>query len=183
MPVDRRDQSWWLRCTTRIHNAGAAPIADNWEWVLRLAADVAALADSLSLSYPRVLARLLVGDAALAGREYRQAHQAYEQALRESVRSGYRLRAADACDGLAALAVAVGQVAAARRATGVATRPERGAARTRGPGSRCPNVPSSERPRGTDGSSTACPPPTPSTKWTGRSTPKCLPTSNPCGRS
>lgn len=120
LPTDRRDLPWWLRLSMRTIEAGAAPIDERWDEVLRIAADVAALADATALVLPGVSARLLLGDAALAGGERRQAQQAYEQALRDSARSGYRPRAADALDGSAALAREVGLTATARQATGLA---------------------------------------------------------------
>ncbi len=119
VPGDDRSLAWRTRLTVRTRLAASAPVGDNWEWMLRTAADVVALADTVPLSAHRVAARLLLGDAALAGGETRQAHQAYEQAIRESVRCGYRLRAADGLDGFAALAAALGDQKAARRSTGL----------------------------------------------------------------
>lgn len=120
LPGDDRELTWWLRLTRRAHLAAAAPADAWWREVLRLAADVATLADAVGMAHPGVVARLLMGDAALAGGALRQAHQAYEAALRESVRSGYRLRAADALDGLAALAATVSSVGVGRSAAGLA---------------------------------------------------------------
>lgn len=119
-PEDHRDHAWWLRLTVRTARAAAAPIDEHWESVLRTAADVVVLADSLPLVYPGVVAQILVGDAALAGGEIRQAQQAYERALGAAVRHGFRLRAADALDGYAALASAIGDHGVAGSATGVA---------------------------------------------------------------
>ncbi len=119
-PEDRRDQAWWIRLTVRTARTAAVPIEEHWESVLRKAADLVVLADSLPLVYPAVGARLLVGDAALAGGEIRQAQQAYEQALGAAVRHGFRLRAADALDGYAALASAIGDHRLTGWATGVA---------------------------------------------------------------
>jgi DNA-binding CsgD family transcriptional regulator len=116
---DPRDFAWWPRLTRRIAQASVSPV-QRWHETLNTAADVVAAADALPLVYPGVGARLLLGDAALAGGELRQAHQASEWALRTSVQPGYRLRAADALDGLATLAMAVDDLRSAHRATGLA---------------------------------------------------------------
>lgn len=117
---DPRDLAWWPRLMRRIAEASVCPL-ERWDDTLDTVADVVAIADALPLVYPGVGGRLLLGDTALAGGELRQAHQAYEGALHTSIQAGYRLRAADALEGLAALAMAVDDVHAARRATGLAT--------------------------------------------------------------
>ncbi len=116
---DDRNLPWWPRLTRRIAEASALPV-DRWREALHAAADVVAIADAHPLVYPGVGARLLLGDAALAGGELRQTQLAYEQALRAAMSAGYRLRAADALDGLAALATAVDDHRSAQLATGLA---------------------------------------------------------------
>jgi DNA-binding CsgD family transcriptional regulator len=62
------------------------------------------LANLVPLAHPRIGATLLLGDAALTGGDLRQAARAYEQAMRDAVRSPSALRGADAFDGFAVLA-------------------------------------------------------------------------------
>ncbi len=119
-PDDDRHRTWWLRLTSRVHLTALLPLPEHATTAIRVAADVAALADSASLPYPGVHAQLLLGDAALAAGELRQAHQAYDRALRDSLRAPFRLRAADALDGFAALADAVGDGRNAAQAAGLA---------------------------------------------------------------
>jgi DNA-binding CsgD family transcriptional regulator len=119
-PQDDRDLTWWLRLTRRLHLAACAPISEHWPIVLRLAADVVTLADAIGMMQPAIEGRLVLGDAALAGGELRQAHHAYDGALRDAVRCGYRLRAADALDGFASLAVALDALGEGRAASGFA---------------------------------------------------------------
>lgn len=119
-PDDDLHSAWWLRLTSRVHLASLLPLPEHAIAVIRIAADVAALSDFASMPYPGVHAQLLLGDASLAAGELRQAHQAYERALRDSLRAPFRLRAADALDGMAALADAVGERSVAAQATGLA---------------------------------------------------------------
>jgi len=107
--LDDQRFSWWMRLEQRIRLAARAPIEQQWEAVLLAAADVIVLADQVPLAHPRLEATILLGDAALAGGDLRQARQAYEQALRDAVRAPARLRAAEALDGMAVLAQRTGQ--------------------------------------------------------------------------
>lgn len=102
------DATWWLRLEQRIRRAGALPIAEHWESVLHTAADVVVLADTVPMMQPRLAAGLLLGDAALAGNDVLQARLAFGQVLRDGIRRGYRLRVADALDGIAVLASRTG---------------------------------------------------------------------------
>lgn len=98
------DSTWWLRLEQRVRRAGALPIAEHWEHVLHTAADVVVLADTVPMMQPRLSGGLLLGDAALAGADVLQARLAYGQVLRDGIRHGFRLRVADALDGVAVLA-------------------------------------------------------------------------------
>ncbi|WP_252974115.1 LuxR C-terminal-related transcriptional regulator [Janibacter melonis] len=101
--------TWWMRLEQRVRLAARLPAADCWEQVMRTAADVVVLADLVPLAHPRLGAMLLLGDAALAGGEHRQAARAYELALRDAARGPSRLRGADALDGVAVLASQTGR--------------------------------------------------------------------------
>ena len=96
--------AWWMRLQQRIRLAARLPIEEHWEHVMHTAADVIVLADLVPLGYPRICATILLGDAALAGGDLRHAARAYEQALRDAARGPYRLRGADAFDGIAVVA-------------------------------------------------------------------------------
>ena len=114
--------TWWMRLQQRIRSAARLPIDERWEHVLHTAADVVVLADLVPLGYPRICATILLGDAAVAGGDLRQAARAYEQALRDASRGPYRLRGADAFDGIAVLARRVGHDALAGSAATAAAR-------------------------------------------------------------
>lgn len=83
--------------------------------VVQAAGDVVVLADLVPLARIRIEAHLLLGEVSLAIGERRQAMLAFEQALRDSARGPYRLRCADALDGLAT-AAELGEGAAASSA-------------------------------------------------------------------
>jgi DNA-binding CsgD family transcriptional regulator len=100
--------TWWMRLQQRIRLAARLPIADNWEHVMHTAADVVVLADLVPLSYPRLCATLLLGDAAVAGDDLPHAARNYEQSLRDARRGPYWLRSADAFDGIAVVATRLG---------------------------------------------------------------------------
>ena len=95
---------WWMRLQQRIRLAARLPISQHGERVLSEAADVAVLADLVPLANPRISATILLGDAALAVGDLHESQRAYLAALREAARAPYRLRGADALDGLAVLA-------------------------------------------------------------------------------
>ena len=116
------DATWRLRLEQRIRRAGALPIDDHWETVLHTAADVVVLADTVPMMQPRLAAGLLLGDAALAGNDTLQARLAFGQALRDAVRQGFRLRTADALDGIAVLATRSGHDELAGQTAGLAER-------------------------------------------------------------
>lgn len=118
--LDDQRFSWWMRLEQRIRLTARIPIEQGWETVLLAAADIIVLAGQVPLAHPRIEATILLGDAALAGGDLRQALQAYEQALRDAVRAPSRLRAADALDGIAALAPKTGQHELARMASATA---------------------------------------------------------------
>jgi DNA-binding CsgD family transcriptional regulator/tetratricopeptide (TPR) repeat protein len=100
--------AWWMRLEQRIRLAARLPIEEHWEHVMHTAADVVVLANLVPLGYPRICATNLLGDAALAGGDLREAARAYEQALRDAARGPYRLRGADAFDGIAVVAHRMG---------------------------------------------------------------------------
>lgn len=125
---DRRF-AWWMRLQQRIRLAARLSIEDHWEEVMHTAADVLVIADLVPLAYPRICALNLLGDAALEGNDLRQAGRAYEQAMRDAARSHYRLRGADAFDGVAGLALRMGknQLAGSAAAAAVRIRESAGA--------------------------------------------------------
>ena len=127
--LDDQRFSWWMRLEQRIRLAARTSI-EQWEAVLLAAADLIVLADQVPLAHPRLEATILLGDAALAGGDLRQARQAYEQALRDAVRAPARLRGADALDGYTELAQRTGQdlLATKAAATAAAIRALAGAA-------------------------------------------------------
>ncbi len=100
--------SWWMRLQQRIRLVARLPIDEHYQHVMHTAADVVVLADLVPLGYPRICATNLLGDAALASGDLRHATRAYEQALRDAARGPYRLRGADAFDGLAVTAERMG---------------------------------------------------------------------------
>ena len=75
------------------------------------AADIVVLADSSKLGRDAVEARLLVADALMASGEPAQAQASYLSVLRRAVEVPMPLRAADALDGLAAIAAESGTAA------------------------------------------------------------------------
>lgn len=103
-PEWQGDATWWLRLEQRVRRAAALPIADAWHTVMHTAADVLVLAATVPMMQPQLAAGLLLGDAALAGDDTLQARLAYGQVLRDGIRWGFRLRVADALDGIAVLA-------------------------------------------------------------------------------
>jgi len=100
--------SWSVRLEQRLRRAAGATLRARPESVIQTATDVAVLAGLVPHARIRVEANLLLGDAALVMGDLRQALLAYEQALRDAIRGAFRLRCADALDGLAAVAAANG---------------------------------------------------------------------------
>ncbi len=108
------DAPWWMRLHQRIRLAARLPIAAHWPEVMKTAADVVVLSDLVPIASARIAANTLLGDAALESGDQHQAGTAYLSALRDAVRGPYRLRAADALDGIATLLSRTGRQPLAR---------------------------------------------------------------------
>lgn len=94
---------WPLRLRWRLADAGSDRDAARAQ---RVAIDVSVLAGVVGLREITIVADTTIGDASLALGDLPQAWAAYTRALEAAARLGFRLRAADAVTGLAAVAAA-----------------------------------------------------------------------------
>jgi DNA-binding CsgD family transcriptional regulator len=119
LEVDSDNLPWAVRLCVQLQDARELLAAGDVSRAAGRAADIVVLADSSKLGRDAVEARLLVADALMVLGEPAQAQASYLSVLRRSVEVPMPLRAADALDGLAAIAADSG-TAAYRWVTGAA---------------------------------------------------------------
>jgi DNA-binding CsgD family transcriptional regulator len=119
LKVDTETLPWAVRLVVQLQDARELLANGDVSRAAGRAADIVVLADSSKLGRDAVEARLLVADALMALGEPVQARASYLSVLRRSVEVPLPLRAADALDGLAAIAAESG-TAAYRSITGAA---------------------------------------------------------------
>lgn len=104
LDVDTETLPWAVRLVVQLQDARELLALGDASRAAGRAADIVVLADSSKLGRDAVEARLLVADALMALGEPAQARPSYLSVLRRSVEVPLPLRAADALDGLAAIA-------------------------------------------------------------------------------
>ncbi|GAA2165961.1 LuxR family transcriptional regulator [Pedococcus bigeumensis] len=109
--VDTEALPWAVRLVVQLQDARQLLAEGDVSRAAGRAADIVVLADSSKLGRDAVEARLLVADALMALGEPAQARPSYLSVLRRSVEVPLPLRAADALDGLAAIAAESGTAA------------------------------------------------------------------------
>lgn len=120
LEVDSETLPWAVRLTVQLQEARELLAAGDLGRAAGRAADIVVLADSSKLGRDAVEARLLVADALMCLDEPLQAQASYLSVLRRAVEVPMPLRAADALDGLAAIAADSGATAAYRSVAGAA---------------------------------------------------------------
>ncbi len=111
LTVDAETLPWAVRLCVQLQNARELLAAGDLSRAAGRAADIVVLADSSKLGRDAVEARLLVADALMSLGEPAQAQASYLSVLRRAVEVPMPLRAADALDGLAAIAAQSGMTA------------------------------------------------------------------------
>jgi len=107
-PVDRESLPWAVRLGVLLQDARQVARSGDPARGAGQAADVVVLADSARLGRDGIQARLVLADALMAMGDHEQAESTYLSALDRAARCPMPLRAADALDGLAAVAIARG---------------------------------------------------------------------------
>jgi DNA-binding CsgD family transcriptional regulator len=108
LPVEAESLPWAIRLVVQLQEARELLASGDVSRAAGRAADIVVLADSSKLGRDAVEARLLVADALLALGEPAQARASYLSVLRRAAEIPMPLRAADALDGLAAIAADAG---------------------------------------------------------------------------
>ena len=111
LKVDAEALPWAVRLVVQLQDARQLLAEGDATRAAGRAADIVVLADSSKLGRDAVEARLLVADALMALGEPAQARPSYLSVLRRAVEVPLPLRAADALDGLAAIAAESGTAA------------------------------------------------------------------------
>ena len=111
LPVDAESLPWAVRLVVQLQDARELLAAGEVGRAAGRAADIVVLADSSKLGRDAVEARLLVADALMSLGEPAQAQASYLSVLRRAAEVPMPLRAADALDGLAAIAAESGTAA------------------------------------------------------------------------
>ena len=111
LKVDTEALPWAVRLVVQLQDARQLLADGDATRAAGRAADIVVLADSSKLGRDAVEARLLVADALMALGEPAQARPSYLSVLRRAVEVPLPLRAADALDGLAAIAAESGTAA------------------------------------------------------------------------
>ena len=119
MTVDSESLPWAVRLVVQLQEARELLASGDLTWAAGRAADIVVLADSSRLGRDGVEARLLVADILMCLGEPRQAEASYLSALRRASEIPMPLRAAEALDGLAAIAADSG-TSASRHLAGLA---------------------------------------------------------------
>ncbi len=111
LDVEAETLPWAVRLTVQLQDARELLADGDISRAAGRAADIVVLADSSKLGRDAVEARLLVADALMRLGEPAQAQASYLSVLRRAVEVPMPLRAADALDGLAAIAAESGTTA------------------------------------------------------------------------
>jgi DNA-binding CsgD family transcriptional regulator len=120
LAVETEGLPWAVRLVVQLQEARELLASGDISWAAGRAADIVVLADSSRLGRDGVEARLLVADSLMCLGEPRQAEASYLSALRRAGDVPMPLRAAEALDGLAAIASGAGTTAYRQLAGGAA---------------------------------------------------------------